>query len=155
MHGSIRLGASPVVWGGGRERGAASESASACGPGSSTAERAGACVVWLALQIIHDYEHKGVNNDYLIRVSDDLAVLYNDRSPMENHHLAASFQLLNSEEFNFMRKVPHKTKVSEVAAQPKCTLPCCLQVAAHAGGIHATATAARTRTACCRGCDWA
>lgn len=31
----------------------------------------------LSTQIIHDYEHKGVNNDYLIRVSDGLAVLYN------------------------------------------------------------------------------
>ena len=38
-------------------------------------------------------------------MSDDLAVLYNDRSPMENHHLAASFQLMNSEEYNFMPKV--------------------------------------------------
>uniref|UniRef100_A0A7S0RAQ3 Phosphodiesterase n=1 Tax=Chlamydomonas leiostraca TaxID=1034604 RepID=A0A7S0RAQ3_9CHLO len=60
--------------------------------------------------IIHDYEHKGVNNDYLIRVSDSLAVLYNDRSPMENHHLAASFQLMNSDEYNFMPKVPHKVR---------------------------------------------
>ncbi|KAF5830629.1 hypothetical protein DUNSADRAFT_14253 [Dunaliella salina] len=62
--------------------------------------------------IIHDYEHKGVNNDYLVRVSDDLAVLYNDRSPMENHHLAASFQLMNREEFNFMPKAPNKLRES-------------------------------------------
>jgi len=60
--------------------------------------------------IIHDFEHKGVNNDYLVRVSDMLAILYNDRSPMENHHLAASFQLLNSEEYNFLRKLPPKMK---------------------------------------------
>mmetsp|Transcript_25460 Transcript_25460/g.55342 ORF Transcript_25460/g.55342 Transcript_25460/m.55342 type:complete len:787 (-) Transcript_25460:1267-3627(-) len=60
--------------------------------------------------VIHDYEHKGVNNDYLIRVSDGLAVLYNDRSPMENHHLAATFQLMNSDEYNFWSKVPHKVK---------------------------------------------
>lgn len=26
--------------------------------------------------------------DFLVRTSDSLAVLYNDRSPMENHHLA-------------------------------------------------------------------
>ncbi len=30
---------------------------------------------------------------------------------MENHHLAAAFQLLNSDEFNFMPKVPSKIKV--------------------------------------------
>ncbi|PNW81070.1 hypothetical protein CHLRE_07g342350v5 [Chlamydomonas reinhardtii] len=60
--------------------------------------------------IIHDFEHKGVNNDYLIRVSDGLAVLYNDRSPMENHHLAASFQLMNSDEYNFLRKMHNKQR---------------------------------------------
>ncbi|GIL91655.1 hypothetical protein Vretimale_9589 [Volvox reticuliferus] len=60
--------------------------------------------------IIHDFEHKGVNNDYLVRVSDGLAVLYNDRSPMENHHLAASFQLMNSDEYNFLRKMPNKLR---------------------------------------------
>eukprot|EP00798_Chlamydomonas_sp_ICE-L_P002633 gene2633-5006_t len=61
--------------------------------------------------IIHDYEHKGVNNDFLVRVSDELAVLYNDRSPMENHHLAAAFSLMSSPEYNFMAKVPRKTKL--------------------------------------------
>ncbi len=38
---------------------------------------------------IHDYCHKGVNNDFLIKSRDPLAVLYNDRSPMENHHLVS------------------------------------------------------------------
>eukprot|EP00798_Chlamydomonas_sp_ICE-L_P014589 gene14589-20640_t len=59
--------------------------------------------------IIHDYKHKGVNNDFLVRVSDSLALLYNDKSPMENHHLAAAFTLMNSPEFNFMSKMPKKT----------------------------------------------
>ena len=68
----------------------------------------------VSLQIIHDFEHKGVNNDYLIRVSDGLAVLYNDRSPMENHHLAASFQLMNSDEYNFLRKMPSKPRVRSI-----------------------------------------
>jgi hypothetical protein len=63
------------------------------------------------VQIIHDYEHKGVNNDYLVRVSDSLAILYNDKSPMENHHLAASFNLMAEEDYNFARKMPHKTRV--------------------------------------------
>lgn len=31
---------------------------------------------------IHDYEHVGLNNDYLIRSKDELALRYNDRSPM-------------------------------------------------------------------------
>ncbi len=44
--------------------------------------------------IVHDYEHRGRNNDFLINTHDDLAVQFNDRSPMENHHLAAAFALL-------------------------------------------------------------
>ena len=38
--------------------------------------------------IIHDYEHLGVTNDFLVGSGDQLAVRYNDRAPMENHHLA-------------------------------------------------------------------
>lgn len=38
---------------------------------------------------IHDYGHLGVNNDFLIQSGDDLALRYNDRSPMENHHLVS------------------------------------------------------------------
>lgn len=40
----------------------------------------------------------GVNNDYLVKTLDPLALLYNDRSPMENHHTAAAFQLLLCDE---------------------------------------------------------
>ena len=42
--------------------------------------------------IVHDYEHKGVNNDYLIKTHDELALTYNDRSPMENHHLVRGWR---------------------------------------------------------------
>jgi hypothetical protein len=40
-----------------------------------------------------------------VKNADDLALLYNDRSPMEHHHLAASFLLLQTEEFNCMVRV--------------------------------------------------
>lgn len=46
--------------------------------------------------IIHDFEHKGVNNDFLVKSRDILAITYNDRSPMENHHAAAAWGLLLS-----------------------------------------------------------
>ena len=51
--------------------------------------------------IIHDYEHRGVNNDFLIKTSDRLALLYNDSSPMENHHVAAAFILMKEDQYAF------------------------------------------------------
>lgn len=56
--------------------------------------------------IVHDYEHKGFNNDFLVRVDDDLAVLYNDMSPMENHHVSGTFKLIRNKEFNFLANMP-------------------------------------------------
>jgi len=43
---------------------------------------------------IHDYDHPGVNNAFLINSRDPLAVLYNDQSVLENHHAASGFGLI-------------------------------------------------------------
>ena len=71
-----------------------------------------ACIVAAAM---HDYDHQGVNNNYLIRTRAPLAILYNDRSVLENHHCASTFALLNSmhvcqgnmtnDEYNFFREL--------------------------------------------------
>jgi len=52
---------------------------------------------------IHDFEHPGVNNIYLINSKNKLAVRYNDASVLENHHVAASFKLLLKPYNNFMK----------------------------------------------------
>ncbi|GLC47046.1 hypothetical protein PLESTM_002012800 [Pleodorina starrii] len=44
--------------------------------------------------IIHDYAHPGLTGDFLVATSHPLALRYNDRSPLENHHCAAAFELL-------------------------------------------------------------
>ncbi|GIL88899.1 hypothetical protein Vretifemale_16705, partial [Volvox reticuliferus] len=45
--------------------------------------------------IIHDYAHPGLTGDFLIATSHPLALRYNDRSPLENHHCAAAFEILS------------------------------------------------------------
>eukprot|EP00927_Polykrikos_kofoidii_P025777 TRINITY_DN230_c0_g1_i1.p1 TRINITY_DN230_c0_g1~~TRINITY_DN230_c0_g1_i1.p1 ORF type:complete len:792 (+),score=108.52 TRINITY_DN230_c0_g1_i1:116-2377(+) len=56
----------------------------------------------LLAAIVHDYEHTGVNNDFLVKTCDFKALLYNDRSPNENHHVAAAFALLIRPECSFL-----------------------------------------------------
>lgn len=62
--------------------------------------------------IVHDLEHRGVNNDYLVRTQDPLAVLYNDQSPLENHHLAVSFKRLYRDNNNFIKHMNQEDQVS-------------------------------------------
>uniref|UniRef100_A0A2K5WRJ8 Phosphodiesterase n=1 Tax=Macaca fascicularis TaxID=9541 RepID=A0A2K5WRJ8_MACFA len=47
---------------------------------------------------IHDYEHTGTTNNFHIQTRSDPAILYNDRSVLENHHLSAAYRLLQDDE---------------------------------------------------------
>ncbi|KAK9863469.1 hypothetical protein WJX84_000706 [Apatococcus fuscideae] len=47
--------------------------------------------------VCHDFQHPGVNNDFLIRSGDEKALIYNDASPLENHHVSASFMIAASD----------------------------------------------------------
>jgi hypothetical protein len=42
---------------------------------------------------IHDYDHPGFNNNFHTRTGAYLSTLYNDRSILENHHLACIFEM--------------------------------------------------------------
>uniref|UniRef100_A0A7S3QYC8 PDEase domain-containing protein n=1 Tax=Dunaliella tertiolecta TaxID=3047 RepID=A0A7S3QYC8_DUNTE len=64
--------------------------------------------------IIHDHDHGGLNNNFLIVTESELALRYNDSSPLEQHHLASSLSLfkehkimpsLPKQEFLRLRKV--------------------------------------------------
>ncbi|KAK9824027.1 hypothetical protein WJX72_007091 [[Myrmecia] bisecta] len=52
--------------------------------------------------IMHDFEHGGLNNAFLIKSNDVLALRYNDKSPLENHHLAGSFSVLRHPDCDFL-----------------------------------------------------
>ncbi|DBA92091.1 hypothetical protein WJX77_006602 [Trebouxia sp. C0004] len=53
--------------------------------------------------ICHDLDHKGVNNDFLIKTSNPLAIQYNDLSPLENHHVSQTFRLLQRDDCGLLR----------------------------------------------------
>jgi len=57
---------------------------------------------------VHDYEHTGVNNDFLVKTSDERATRYNDQHVNENHHAAAAFALLQRSELDFLSALPKK-----------------------------------------------
>ena len=44
--------------------------------------------------IIHDYDHSGTTNNFHVQSNSSLAFLYNDRSVLENHHVAAFFRTM-------------------------------------------------------------
>ncbi|XP_043920784.1 calcium/calmodulin-dependent 3',5'-cyclic nucleotide phosphodiesterase 1C-like isoform X2 [Protopterus annectens] len=47
---------------------------------------------------VHDYEHTGTTNNFHIQTRSDTAILYNDRSVLENHHVSAAYRLLQEDE---------------------------------------------------------
>jgi hypothetical protein len=53
----------------------------------------------------HDLGHPGVNNQFLINTSNELAVTYNDISPLENFHTSNLFKIIKVDENNILDKV--------------------------------------------------
>uniref|UniRef100_A0A1I7VQB4 Phosphodiesterase n=1 Tax=Loa loa TaxID=7209 RepID=A0A1I7VQB4_LOALO len=51
---------------------------------------------------MHDYDHPGRTNAFLVAAEDKKAILYNDRSVLENHHAAESWRLLSKPENSFI-----------------------------------------------------
>ncbi|XP_034147484.1 calcium/calmodulin-dependent 3',5'-cyclic nucleotide phosphodiesterase 1A isoform X1 [Esox lucius] len=47
---------------------------------------------------VHDYEHTGTTNNFHIQTRSDSAILYNDRSILESHHVSAAYRLLQDDD---------------------------------------------------------
>ena len=71
--------------------------------------------VILISAFVHDTDHPGFNNPFMVNSKDKLALRYNDRSVLENHHIAVAFDTMlrdpetciydewTDEEFRLMR----------------------------------------------------
>uniref|UniRef100_A0A9J8CL34 Phosphodiesterase n=1 Tax=Cyprinus carpio carpio TaxID=630221 RepID=A0A9J8CL34_CYPCA len=85
---------------------------------SSFSDDSYGCLAWnipalelMALYVaaaMHDYDHPGRTNAFLVATNAPQAVLYNDRSVLENHHAASAWSLfLSQPEFNFLCSLDH------------------------------------------------
>ncbi|XP_059948155.1 cAMP-specific 3',5'-cyclic phosphodiesterase 4C [Mesoplodon densirostris] len=61
---------------------------------------------------IHDVDHPGVSNQFLINTNSELALMYNDTSMLENHHLAVGFKLLQAENCDIFQNLTTKQRLS-------------------------------------------
>eukprot|EP00899_Mesostigma_viride_P009844 jgi/Mesvir1/18861/Mv10515-RA.1 len=66
--------------------------------------------------LVHDFRHPGLNNDFVVKSSDDLALRYNDLAVLENYHVSEAFFLmaevdlnilegLNKDDFKYLRRI--------------------------------------------------
>ena len=68
---------------------------------------------WMILGLIiaaaiHDCDHPGRSNKFLINSKNDLALIYNDESVLENHHCATGFKLLKETKNNIFSNFSNK-----------------------------------------------
>lgn len=52
--------------------------------------------------VSHDLDHDGYNNNFQINAKTHLALIYNDRSPLEMYHCAVAFHILNKSKCNIL-----------------------------------------------------
>lgn len=52
--------------------------------------------------VVHDLGHPGLTNNYQINSSSDLALIYNDKSVLENYHVSEAFKIMRNPECNIL-----------------------------------------------------
>ncbi|XP_071839835.1 high affinity cGMP-specific 3',5'-cyclic phosphodiesterase 9A-like isoform X2 [Apostichopus japonicus] len=62
-------------------------------------------LVMIVSAICHDLDHPGYNNAYQVNARTELALRYNDISPLENHHCSIAFQILGKQHCNLFNNL--------------------------------------------------
>jgi hypothetical protein len=77
----------------------------------------------LLAAMVHDVEHPGLNNSFLVKTSDSLAVAYNDGSPLENHHISTAFMVMfDRPRHNVLERFPKDALKKVRALMIRCVL---------------------------------
>eukprot|EP00727_Mastigamoeba_balamuthi_P014574 m51a1_g9741 putative camp phosphodiesterase (912) ;mRNA; r:1553937-1568042 len=64
------------------------------------------CLALVIAAAVHDTDHPGTNNNFQVATQSQMAVTYNDRSVLENHHACTAWAVLRQEESNFVAHLP-------------------------------------------------
>ncbi|CEF59642.1 3'5'-cyclic nucleotide phosphodiesterase,catalytic domain and HD/PDEase domain and 3'5'-cyclic nucleotide phosphodiesterase family-containing protein [Strongyloides ratti] len=62
-------------------------------------------MAFYAAAAMHDYDHPGRTNAFMVATNHEMATFYNDRSVLENHHAAMSWRLLCKSENFFLENM--------------------------------------------------
>ncbi|XP_033642540.1 high affinity cGMP-specific 3',5'-cyclic phosphodiesterase 9A-like [Asterias rubens] len=65
-------------------------------------------LIMITSAICHDLDHPGYNNAYQVNARTELALRYNDISPLENHHCSVAFQILEKPHCNIFKNIGHE-----------------------------------------------
>ena len=58
--------------------------------------------------LCHDVGHSGLTNKFMINSKNELSIIYNDASVLENFHCAKTFQLLENNEINIFSNLSNE-----------------------------------------------
>ncbi|CAL9698433.1 unnamed protein product [Knipowitschia caucasica] len=79
-------------------------------------------LIMITSALCHDLDHPGYNNVYQINAQTDLALRYNDISPLENHHCAVAFSILSKPACNILKNVTSDQYKQIRSGMIKCIL---------------------------------
>lgn len=52
--------------------------------------------------LIHDFEHTGTTNTFHVNTGSDVALMYNDKAVLENHHVSSAFRMMKEDDYNIV-----------------------------------------------------